>query len=202
MVLTIGNDSDNFLRGTLDSDTIQGRDGNDILQGFNGNDTLLGGKNDDYLFGGLGSDVLSGDGFTSADNQLEKGNDILVGGAGTDRLLAWGDDILVGGGSNQYDDQLINNLQNDPFSTAITGDNETDTFVAVNKDAIGYTLTIADYEVGVDNIDLSSFGVFGVGDFAEIQDKGNFFEAKTFKTDGAELVLRINADLASLDYIG
>ncbi|MBW4666367.1 MAG: calcium-binding protein [Cyanomargarita calcarea GSE-NOS-MK-12-04C] len=202
MALIIGNDSDNRFRGTSGSDTIRGRDGNDILEGLEDNDTLLGGKNDDYLFGGLGSDILSGDGDTSALNQLEKGNDVLVGGAGTDTLIAWGDDILVGGGSNQYNDQLINNLQNDPFSTAITGDKQMDTFVAVNKDAIGYTLTIADYEVGIDRIDLSGFGVFGIGDFAEIQDKGNFFEAKTFEINGAELVLRINADPSSLNYIG
>jgi hypothetical protein len=144
---------------------------------------------------------LSGDGDTSANNQPEKGNDILIGGTGTDRLIAWGDDILVGGGSNQYNAQLITNLQNDPFSTRIIADKQTDTFVALNKDAIDYTLTIADYEVGIDKIDLKGFGVRGVGNFQEIQDKGNFFEAKTFEINGAELVLRINVNPEFLTYI-
>jgi Ca2+-binding RTX toxin-like protein len=201
MATIVGNDSDNRLRGTSSSDTIRGINGNDILEGLAGNDTLLGGKDDDYLFGGLGSDTLSGDGNTSANIQTEKGNDILIGGAGADRLLAWGDDILVGGGSNVYDAQLITNLQNDPFSSSITRDNQRDTFVAVNKDGVGYTLTIADYEVGIDRVDLKGFGVFGVGNFQEIQDKGNFFEAKTFEVNGAELVLRINVDPMSLTYI-
>jgi Ca2+-binding RTX toxin-like protein len=199
-MLIIGSDSDNRLRGTSSSDTIRGRNGNDILEGLGANDTLLGGKDDDYLFGGLGVDILSGDGDTSANNQPEKGNDILVGGTSADTLIAWGDDILVGGGANQYNAQLITNLQNDPFSTPITGDNQTDIFVAVNKDAIGYTLTIADYEVGIDQIDLRGFGVFGVADFIEIQDKGSFFEAKTPKINDAELVVRINVDPASLTY--
>jgi hypothetical protein len=92
-------------------------------------------------------------------------------------------------------------LQNDPFSTFIAPDNRADTFVAVNKNALDYTLTIAGYEVGTDKIDLSGFSIFGVGDFAEIQDKGSFFEAKTSEINGATLVLRINADPASLTYI-
>jgi hypothetical protein len=53
----------------------------------------------------------------------------------------------------------------------------------------------------LDKIDLRGFGVFGVGDFAEIQDKGNFFEAKTAEINGGELVLRINVDPTSLNCI-
>jgi Ca2+-binding RTX toxin-like protein len=201
MASIVGNDSDNRLRGRSTSDNIRGRDGNDILEGLGGADTLLGGKGDDNLFGGVGADILSGDGDTSAYIQFEKGNDILVGGTGSDVLIAWGDDILVGGGTNQNNAQLINNLQNDPFAAAITRDNTADTFVAINKDGVGYTLTIADYEIGKDKIDLSDFGVLGVSDFAEIQDKGNYFEAKTFEVGGAELVLRINVDPTSLTYL-
>lgn len=201
MALIIGNDSDNRLRGTSLADTIRGRNGNDILEGFDGADTLLGGKNDDILFGGLGSDILSGDGELSATNQPEKGNDFLIGGTGRDTLIAWGDDILVGGGSNQYNAQLINDLKNDPFSTTITKDRQIDTFIAINKDAIDYTLTIADYEVGIDRIDLRGFGITSAKNFEEIQDKGNWFEAITPEINGAQLVLRINADPASLTYI-
>lgn len=209
MVLVVGNDADNSLTGTSNTDTIKGKGGNDILQSFGGADTLLGGKNDDYLFAGLGSDVLSGDGdsITIGSNgsinigNAEKGNDILVGGTGQDLLVGWGDDILIGSGPNSYNAQLIDNLKNDPFDTSITRDQQRDTFVALNKDAIDYTLTIVDYEVGIDRIDLRGFGVLGVGDFEEIQDKGNFFELKTPEINGGELVLRINTDPALLTYV-
>jgi Ca2+-binding RTX toxin-like protein len=202
MAVRIGNDSDNRLRGTSESDTLRGRDGNDTLEGLLGLDLLLGGKGDDQLFGGTNADVLSGDGdFTATDN-LEKGNDILIGGGGTDSLIAWGDDILVGAGPNRYNAQLITDLQNDPFATSILGDGEIDTFIATNKDEIGYTLTIADYEVDIDKIDLSAFGVSSASDFIEIQDKGSFFELKTPKVNNAEIVLRINADPTLLTYIG
>lgn len=201
MAVIVGNDSDNRLRGTSQADTLRGIGGNDTLEGFGGLDLLLGGKDDDQLFGGADADILSGDGnFTATDN-LEKGNDIAIGGSGTDTLIAWGDDILVGGGPNQYNARLITDLQNDPFATFILGDGETDTFVATNKDEIGYTLTIADYEVGIDQIDLSAFGVSSASDFAEIQDKGSFFELKTPKVNNAEIVLRINVDPTLLAYI-
>jgi Ca2+-binding RTX toxin-like protein len=174
MAFITGNDSDNRLRGTSASDTIRGKGGNDILEGFGGADTLLGGKNDD---------------------------DILVGGSGTDTLIAWGDDILVGGGANQYDDSLLNNLKNDPFQTRIAGDRQRDTFIAINKDELDYTLTIADYEVNIDRIDLRGFGVRSASHFEEIQNKGNWFEAITREVNGGQLVLRINADPTSLNYV-
>lgn len=201
MVLRVGNDSDNRLRGTVEADTLRGRDGNDTLEGLEGLDLLLGGKNDDQLFGGGGADILSGDGdFTATDN-LEKGNDILIGGNSTDTLIAWGDDILVGAGPNQYNAQLITDLQNDPFDTLIVPDGEIDTFIATNKDEIGYTLTVVDYEVGIDLLDLSAFGVSSASDFVEVQDKGNFFELKTPKINNAEIVLRINVDPTLITYI-
>jgi Ca2+-binding RTX toxin-like protein len=201
MALTVGNDSDNRLRGTSRADILRGRGGNDTLEGFARLDLLLGGKNDDQLFGGAGADVLSGDGgFTATDN-LEKGNDILIGGSGPDTLIAWGDDILVGAGPNQYNAQLITDLQNDPFNTLIVPDGRRDTFIATNKDGVGYTLTVVDYEVGIDQINLSAFGVSSASDFVEIQDKGSFFELKTPKINDAEIVLRINVDPTLLTYI-
>ncbi|NJL61479.1 MAG: calcium-binding protein [Methylacidiphilales bacterium] len=201
MAIFNGNDSDNNFTGTATADTMRGRNGNDILDGRGGNDTILGGKDDDQIFGGAGADRLSGDGKESLFDNPEMGSDILVGGRGTDILYAWGDDILVGGGSNQYDAQLITDLQNDPFATAIVPDGQADTFVAMNKNGAGYTLTIADFEVGIDKIDLRSFGVTDALGFTEIQDKGSYFEAKTAEFGGAELVLRINVDPNSLTYV-
>jgi Ca2+-binding RTX toxin-like protein len=201
MAVRIGNDSDNRLRGTSGADTLRGIGGNDTLEGLGGLDLLLGGKDDDQLFGGAGADILSGDGnFTATDN-LEVGNDVAIGGSGTDTLIGWGDDILIGGGPNQYNAQLITDLQNDPFATFILGDGQTDTFIATNKNEIGYTLTIAGYEVGIDKINLSAFGVSSASDFVEIQDKGSFFELKTPKVNNAEIVVRINVDPTLLTYI-
>lgn len=212
MTQILGNESDNFLVGHLmiaRSETIKGFAGNDILDGVAGNDTLLGGKDDDDLFGGLGNDLLSGDGDSITRNSngsytlnsnADKGSDILIGGRGIDVLVAWGDDTLVGGGTDRYDSQLITNLGNNPFSTPITRDQQRDTFVAVNKDKVDYTLTIADYEIGIDRLDLRSFGVRSVSDFEEIQNKGSFFELKTPTVNEAELVLRINADPSRVSY--
>jgi Ca2+-binding RTX toxin-like protein len=201
-----GNDSDNSLRGDSRNENIRGRGGNDILQGFNGDDQLLGGKNDDYLFGGLGNDVLSGDDdLTLGDaTENEKGNDILIGGRGADTLIGWGDDILVGSGPNSYNTTsaaFIDNLKNDPFETPIAGDGQQDVFVAVNKQAIDYTLTIAGYEQGIDRIDLRSFGIRSASQFDEIQDKGGWFEAITPEVGGAQLVLRIDVNPTALTYV-
>lgn len=213
MTQILGNESDNFLTGNLTvatNETIKAFAGNDTLEGIGGRDTLLGGKDDDYLFGGVGNDLLSGDGDSitrnsngsySISSNADKGNDVLIGGQGTDILVGWGDDTLVGGGSNRYSSQLITNLGNDPFATSITPDGQIDTFVALNKDQVDYTLTIADYEVGIDRIDLRAFGVTSVNGFEEIQDKGSFFELKTPTVGQAELVLRINADPSTLTYI-
>lgn len=201
MALIIGNDSDNRLRGTRLSDKIRGLNGNDILEGLDGTDTLLGGKDDDYLFGGLDNDVLSGDGNLTPTNQTDKGDDVLVGGSGTDILYAWGDDILVGGGPNQFNSQFIDNLKNNPFGTPIAQDQEKDTFVALNRDGINYTLTIVDFERGIDVIDLRQFGVRNVDQFEDIQNKGDYFEATTGEVRGAQMVLRININPAELTYV-
>jgi len=210
MTTILGSDSDNNLIGNSAANTIRARGGNDKLQGLDGNDTLLGGKNDDNIFGGRGSDVLSGDGetigFSSTrtpflDRRAEKGDDALIGGSGTDTLVGWGDDILVGGGPNTYNSQLLTNLENKPFSTYIAKDGVRDTFIALNKDQIDYTLTVVDFERNIDRIDLRAFGVRRVGNFKEIQNKGDFFEAKTPEVNEAELVLRININPSLLTYV-
>ena len=213
MTQILGNASDNILIGNLTvatNETIKGFAGNDRLEGIGGNDTLLGGKDDDYLFGGVGNDLLSGDGDSiirnsngtySLNSNADKGNDILIGGRGADVLVAWGDDTLVGGGTNRFNSQLITDLGNDPSATSILRDQQRDTFVAINKDQVGYTLTIADYEIGIDRLDLRAFGVRSVNDFLEIQDKGSYFELKTPIVNSAELVLRINANPFNVTYI-
>ncbi len=73
--------------------------------------------------------------------------------------------------------------------------------IAINRGEVDYTLTIVDYEVGIDRIDLRGFGVRCASQFEEIQDKGGWFEAITPEVNGAQLVLRINVNSARLTYI-
>jgi Ca2+-binding RTX toxin-like protein len=201
MAIIEGSSSDNRLAGSLQADTIRGFNGNDTIEGFQGNDRLFGGRNDDYLFGGQGADFLSGDDNFQRRDGDDKGNDVLIGGSGRDTLIAWGDDVLVGGGPNAYNMNFIENLKNDPFQTSVVRDNVQDTFVAINKNEIDYTLTVVDFEQGIDRIDLRAFGVRSASDFEEIQNKGSFFEAITPEVNSAQLVLRVNLNPANLTYI-
>ncbi|NJO79360.1 MAG: DUF4347 domain-containing protein [Cyanobacteria bacterium RM1_2_2] len=79
-----GNDGNNTIAGTPDSDRLFGRDGNDTLRGRACNDLLDGGRGDDRLFGGDDRDNLQG---RQNNDQLNggRGNDRLNGGLGRDR---------------------------------------------------------------------------------------------------------------------
>ena len=102
----------------------------DHLTGGSSGDTLTGDGARNYLSGGAGNDLLTGGG----------GNDELWGGAGSDRLVAdGGDDLLVG----NYD--RLNGM----------GDYASDIFeIRTNAGSV----TIADFQVGVDKVDLTAFG--------------------------------------------
>ena len=77
--VTVGNITNEILKGTIADNTVQGADGADRLYGLAGNDTLDGGTGNDKLYGGLGDDTV-------------------LGGAGNDRLYGGeGQDILTGG---------------------------------------------------------------------------------------------------------
>ena len=66
------------IKGTAQSDEIQGTQGGDVIYGFVGNDEIDGRGGSDVIFGGLGNDILSGGG----------GKDYLSGGEGDDTLSA------------------------------------------------------------------------------------------------------------------
>ena len=85
------------LCGDAGNDTLIGGDGNDDLRGGDGNDLLLGRGGDDYLdgeagndwlFGGAGDDTLHG-GVTNPGDPAAtpEGDDLLVGGDGSNRLF-------------------------------------------------------------------------------------------------------------------
>lgn len=168
-----GNAGNNVINGGASSDTLYASLGVDVLDGGTGtNDTvdfsgvasvtasLATGVysisandrgtlvNVDHLSGSAGADVLTGDaarnylmGAAGADLLTGGlGNDELWGGAGSDRLIADGGDDYMSG---NYD--RLNGF----------GDGATDIFeIRTNAGNV----TIGDFDIGVDKIDLTAFG--------------------------------------------
>lgn len=77
MPLFNGDENDNTLEGTSESDELYGNGGNDILYGYAGDDFLYGGDGDDEIHGGDGFDFLVGG----------LGNDWIDGGESIDTLV-------------------------------------------------------------------------------------------------------------------
>jgi len=76
------------IKGTNQSETLNGTAGDDIICGGNGRDTINGRGGNDVIFGQNGKDVLNG----------EEGNDSIMGGNGKDRIIGGpGIDALRGG---------------------------------------------------------------------------------------------------------
>lgn len=170
----IGGDGDDVLRGAAGNhvayggagndrlklgegdDIGHGGDGDDDLQGYAGNDTLYGDDGNDILTGMRGDDVLHGG---AGDDILIGGNnvDMLYGGDGADRLRGGsGRDLLEGGAG---DDTLF-------------GEDSGDTFLF--RGAWGYD-TVRDFEVGVDQLDVS---------FLRLPDFATFLEAAAERSSG------------------
>ncbi|WP_146115832.1 calcium-binding protein, partial [Malikia granosa] len=72
-----GSLGDDYLYGTIATDSMQGGQGNDWIYAGDNADTLLGGEGHDSLFGEQGNDLLDGG----------SGNDSLAGGDGADTYL-------------------------------------------------------------------------------------------------------------------
>lgn len=123
-----GNNKDNRIDGTPNTDALFGRGGNDRLRGFDcpdrlnggtGNDNLIGGGARDRLRGQQNDDVVRGNaGNDEIDLGLGndrgfggRGNDAGLGRRGKDRLEGrGGDDNLAGGHGS---DELEGNSNND-----------------------------------------------------------------------------------------
>ncbi|SMO93958.1 Calx-beta domain-containing protein [Paracoccus laeviglucosivorans] len=133
-----GNALANRLIGNSGNNVLDGMAGNDVLLGGLGNDALRGGDGADILQGGAGADLLSGG----------NGADNLQGGAGRDNLQGgMGSDTLVGGTE----------------ADVLTGGADRDVFVfnmaAESRLGLGRD-RIADFQVGVDDIDLRGMDPF------------------------------------------
>ena len=145
-------------------------DGNDNVSGGAGDDDIVGGAGLDILFGGSGADIISttdGQNILRGNSGMDQltgghGADDIDGGGGSDILDgAQGDDVLIGGrGGDQLnggegDDQINGGLGADILS-GMTG---ADTFVFAHLTdspaSVAYRDQITDFEVEIDQIDLS-----------------------------------------------
>jgi Ca2+-binding RTX toxin-like protein len=110
----LGGPGDDALSGGPRTDVLFGGEGDDRLFGRRGDDYLIGGSGHDHLDGGAGDDWLFGDatnhyprGYTDPVEyaldfmDVNRGNDVLLGGDGNDVLLAGnGNDRVDGGAAN------------------------------------------------------------------------------------------------------
>lgn len=133
-IILNGNTNDTVKGGSGD-DTIDAGHGNDVIEGGSGRDNILGGAGADTIKGGSGADFLSGDNDAVAVTQ--HGADVISGGSGNDTIYGGGGaDVLTGGADA------------DTFLYKIG-------FGSSNESRVGQADRIADFEVGVDKIDVS-----------------------------------------------
>ena len=156
-----------LIANTMDIKAIvTGKDENDIdvtaigLQLSNQAHRLLAGMGDDVILGGSNTDVIVGNG----------GNDWIGGGAGND-ILAAGSGAIASSGSDP--DNIFGNVGSTYESTIVGGTGD-DTLVAIEGNVIATGgegsdtfafygaqqglqthLTITDFEIGSDRIDIS-----------------------------------------------
>jgi serralysin len=119
---SFGPDNENFVRGMLGNDTLQGgnnfddmlgNQGDDSMRGWGGNDWVVGGQDNDTVFGDDGNDIVYGN----------RGNDLVWGGLNNDTVRGGQDSDTVYG--NEGDDVLAGDRGDD----TLTGGVGADTFV-------------------------------------------------------------------------
>ncbi|MDP7150849.1 MAG: hypothetical protein QGI08_03510 [Paracoccaceae bacterium] len=221
-----GADNDT-VQGGAGSDTINGGSGDDSVGGGTGDDEIFDGLGNDTIGGGQGSDTgiaLSGNNsFVEEDETTEAtdttlddyyaggyGDDEFFGGGGNDVLVGdrgsafyFGDDTMTGGTG---DDILQGSGGADVFIFR-SGDGD-DTIGTVDLRTVGSAtditdilITGADFEVGLDRVDLTDFGFASSADvLALLSDVGG--NATLTTTDGTITFYDIlSADLGADDFI-
>ena len=174
-----GTDGEDFIEGTEGNDQIFGLGEFDDISGLGGDDLINGGAGDDFINGDLGDDTLIGE---SGDDVLigDFGNDIIDGGDGNDDLDgSIGNDSIFGGAG---DDIIFAGPGND----YLVGGDGADIFVF---DLFDGHNTIADFEIGIDELQISEtlgFSAPSIDDFAEIEDQ--------LIQDGDDTLIAINAN--------
>lgn len=111
-----GGPGNDVLSGRGGNDTVRGDVGTDKLNGGSGSDRLLGGAGADSLLGGDGDDLLRGDEATD----MTGGNDVLDGGAGDDDEFGHrGNDVFNQGTTANGQDLLVGGAGTDRASYAL-----------------------------------------------------------------------------------
>ncbi len=154
---------DDFAGTFLGLDTLFGGTGTDVMFLGNGDDLAYGGDDGDYvdglggnnrIFGGLGNDFMVASGGIDLIDGGD-GGDVIGGGAGNDTLYGGaGIDLIYGGAANDVIDAGAGD------GDLIFGDAGADTLVVGL--AAGWD-QLADWDDGLDRIDLSAFDFAGFG---------------------------------------
>jgi Ca2+-binding RTX toxin-like protein len=135
LAISVTNVNGIIYNGTTAANTASGTPEGDTMSGGAGNDVLNGLAGDDSVSGGADNDSLDG-GIGNDTLNGNGGNDTIVGGSGTDRIVGGtGVDLLTGG------------LGADTFVFATAAESGTGT----TRDRI------ADFQPGVDRIDIGAF---------------------------------------------
>ncbi|WP_342078018.1 matrixin family metalloprotease [Yoonia sp. SS1-5] len=201
----IGSADADVVYGGAGNDTVSGAGGADVIVDTLGTNTLQGGEDNDLIVGGIGRTIGSGD----------AGDDILLGGIGNDQLDGGaGQDSLRGDPSGAFfygRDTLIAGTGDD----FLEGGGGADTFVFVTAGGVNTIATLdiqadnpaattaigADFESGIDLIDLTDFGYGSGADvFDHIDDIGGH---AVFADQGTEIhfIGLVAADLTSGDFL-
>lgn len=147
------------MAATTFDQIITGGSGPDLLTGGDGADWILGGDGDDTIYGGKGNDLLEGGAGNDAIYAI-RGNDTLLGGEGADTLHSGRHNSTLDGGSG--DDMLIADLQVGS-AHLLTGGDGADSFLIVNATTGAGSVTITDFEIGTDLLDLGGATVASIG---------------------------------------
>jgi hypothetical protein len=134
-------DGDDYVKGSLLGDIVNGNQGLDYLVGLSGSDFLRGGRDNDRLDGGDDDDILNGN----------IGNDEVRGGAGNDFCRGGQGDDLIDGGAG--DDILIGDRDFD----MLIGGSGADFFVLQMQNAsddAGRADRIADFNAAEDRLKI------------------------------------------------
>lgn len=190
---------DAIVRGTAESDALDGGSADDVIFGEGGDDVLRGKSGDDWISGGAGDDNLQGG--SGADTLMGvAGADVLEGGSGNDILYGGNDDDTLEGGSGE--DELYGDAGNDWLdggsgedildgglgNDILVGASGDDRFMFSFK---GGHDVIDDFDVGRDILDLSdsSFVDNGVSfDDLDSDDDGEL-------TDADDAISLVDGDL-------
>lgn len=137
--------------------TVQAGAGNESVFGSSGNDVLYGGDGNNLLVGGAGNDYLIS--YGAADHSTQQPGDVLLGGEGDDILVVLGDSSTGEGPVHLY-----GGSGHDIFAVAPVSAADLDCYGLPQEAGFNRDVTIHDFVIGEDRIDLSWLYVSNEGE--------------------------------------